>query len=338
MSYREILQIQKNQIPNERKWWPDFLYHFTDVHNASSILRDGWIRSREMALQQNIMQNDNASRAVIDATNAISKSYGRLYFRPMTPTQYHNEGYKPQAVRNVGVNANCPVPIFFCLDLEKTLNYPGTKFAEKGIAGNRQNIQEGENAFSKLHFSKIYHHGYYSQEESDIKEYRHSEVIRQDGFPIAPLISCILCRTEAERETLLYLLKQYSLRLYNAYKDRIIYNPSLICFYKNGIFLKRVSVRNNNIFMEFNDPEQRTYSGGADAVNFNLKAEVVYCKEDGSVCGTGIGNIGLNYNAVRSCQMKLGLETGYNSIRLKIIFDDVAVMYENEIFLDSELL
>lgn len=54
-------------------------------------------------------------------------------------------------------------------------------------------------------------------------EYRHSEVLREQGFPIEPLLRCILCRSVAERETLLFLLKQYSIRLYNTYKDKVYY-------------------------------------------------------------------------------------------------------------------
>ena len=29
-------------MANEIKWWPEFLYHFTDVHNVAQILYDGY--------------------------------------------------------------------------------------------------------------------------------------------------------------------------------------------------------------------------------------------------------------------------------------------------------
>lgn len=93
MDYKDIINKQRNKLRRDLNWWPSFLYHFTDVHNASSILDQGWIYSREQVEKQNIMWHDNASRAVIDATNVESKSYGWLYFRPLTPTQFHNEGY-----------------------------------------------------------------------------------------------------------------------------------------------------------------------------------------------------------------------------------------------------
>lgn len=88
----------------------------------------------------------------------------------------------------------------------------GTKFAEKGLSGRRHDIKSGVEEFEKLNFRKIYHDGYYTSEESDIKEYRHSEVIHENGFPVEPFLKGILCRSEAERETLLFLLGQYSMQ------------------------------------------------------------------------------------------------------------------------------
>lgn len=105
MTYKEILDNHKVNMPLTTQWWTSFLFHFTDIHNASRILYDGWIYSRKQALEKDVMSNDNASRAVIEATDIDTKCYGRLYFRPLTPTQYHNEGYKPSEIRNTEINA-----------------------------------------------------------------------------------------------------------------------------------------------------------------------------------------------------------------------------------------
>lgn len=168
MEYKDILNEQKKLLRDELKWWPDYLYHFTDVHNASNILYSGWVYSREQAVNQHIMVSDNASRAVIEATRDDNKCYGRLYFRPLTPTQFHNEGYKPLEIRNSDINACCPVPVFLCFNANETLNYPGTIFAERGISGNRHNIKAGINEFQKLDFSKIYHEGITKEIGADI--------------------------------------------------------------------------------------------------------------------------------------------------------------------------
>lgn len=49
MNYKDVLDKYKENLSNNRKWWPNFLYHFTDVHNASRILCDGYIWSRQKA-------------------------------------------------------------------------------------------------------------------------------------------------------------------------------------------------------------------------------------------------------------------------------------------------
>lgn len=162
LTYKDILNEQQNILRKDLSWWPNFLYHFTDVHNASSILYNGWIFSREEAEKQKIMVSD--------------------------------------------INASCPVPIFFCLNASAVLEYEGTKFAERGIAGHRSDIKNGVEEFQKLQFRKIYHEGPMGMEH-DITEYRHSEVIREGGFPVEPFLQCILCRTQAERETLMFLSK-----------------------------------------------------------------------------------------------------------------------------------
>lgn len=147
MDYIKVLEQHKKLMTKGNEWWLDFFYHFTDVHNAVGIIESGWIYSRNKAEAENLMVNDNASRVVIGMTGSNKKIYGRLYFRPLTPTQYHNEGYKPPGTRNREIDASCPVPIFFLLSVEKTMALEGTRFAERGISGNRSYIQSGMEHF-----------------------------------------------------------------------------------------------------------------------------------------------------------------------------------------------
>lgn len=330
LGYKDILDRQRDKLRGELQWWPNFLYHFTDVQNASSILYSGWIYSREQAEAKKIMANDNASRAVIDATVVEHQCFGRLYFRPLTPTQYHNEGYKPIAVRKSDLNASCPVPIFFCMSAAATLNYPGTQFAERGIAGSRESVKQGVIEFDKLNFDKIYHDGWIDDTNRDIIEYRHSEVIREQGFPVEPLLRCILCRSVAERETLLFLLKQYSVRLYNTYKDKIYFKPTLKCFYHNGIYVKNVMIRDGRLEIQFNDPELRMVKNDINTVAVNMHLEIAYRLNDGRVLRADNVAVVLNYMNIRSCIIPLSGAEGCDIVRVKIFFDD-EVVYLNEI-------
>lgn len=257
MGYEEVFNRIRDGLKDEIKWWPRYFYHFTDVHNVPGILSTGWIYSRSVAIGSGMLKHDNASQSVIEATMPVNKTYGRLYFRPLTPTQYNNEGYKPPSIAYQEIGGNCPVPVFICLDSLDTMRYPGVKFAEKGLSGDRDTIAEGEEAFVKLHFEKIYHYGVYGTEDRDIKDYRHSEIIREGGMPINPLLRGIMCRTAAEKETLKNLLLEHSPMLYERYAGYISYDPKYRFFYNNGIFISKVELNDELINILLNDRTNR---------------------------------------------------------------------------------
>ena len=142
-----FLEVIQDNCKNHCKvsWWPRFAFHYTDVTNAVSILSEGTLFSRTDAQRFHIMQNDNASRQVIDMTNSNVVSMVRFYFRPLTPTQYYNEGYKHPALRYDGdENANTPVPIFFLFDLASILSLPEVQFSETSQAGYGATVFSGE--------------------------------------------------------------------------------------------------------------------------------------------------------------------------------------------------
>lgn len=155
ISYREIIEQERSKLNRSINWWPLYFYHFTDVHNAVSIIDKEYIFGRGLASDEELMTSDNASSNVIEITDESVSRYARLYMRPKTPTQYHNEGHKPEKVRKQGINANCPVPIFFFLDADKTLSLDSVHFVEKGLAGHSINnaiLLNGEEHFSSLNF------------------------------------------------------------------------------------------------------------------------------------------------------------------------------------------
>ena len=88
------------------------------------------------------MENDNASKQVIDITEVRTTSYARFYFRPLTPTQYYNEGYKHMQLRYSGdQNANIPVPVFMAFDLESLLKKERMLFSPLSQAGYGTSFQ-----------------------------------------------------------------------------------------------------------------------------------------------------------------------------------------------------
>lgn len=256
----EYIDIIKDNVENNTpvKWWPKFAYHHTDVSNAVNILSTGFLYSRDNAKKMGLMVNDNASRQVIDMTNISVLSNVRFYFRPLTPTQYYNEGYKHPNLRYDNDNkANIPVPIFFLFDLSKLLSIKGVKFSERRQAGSGAELYEGADAFSKLDFKKIYSIGFDNFEEN--KPYRHAEILHPNSMRIDSCIDTILCRNSVERMTLLNLLREKNPLQYRIYKDRIKTCKSNM-FENNGLYITECNFYNNTLSVRFSDtPNKKTY-------------------------------------------------------------------------------
>lgn len=337
MGYREILDRQKEHLDSSIKWWPDYLYHFTDIRNAIGIIDKEWIFPRNSALSQDLMRSDNASQSVISITMNDAKDYARLYFRPLTPTQFHNEGYKPEHIRKQEVNASCPVPVFFCLDAEKVLEMPEVGFVEKGMAGVcHESVKSGVEAFGQLNFSKIYHNGPHER-GSDITQYRHSEVVGKGGIPIEGLIRRIVCRSLAEKQTLLYMLQRQLPYKYKKYYALIECNPSLNLFYRNGIYVQRVHPSMEGLHIELNDAPLRI--GKEKSSGTDVKVEIM-------LDWINLGNGNVIRREVQGCPLNYALHTGINVplkkkisnvVLVEIKFDGI-VMFQNYIDLNMKIL
>ena len=76
----------------ERRWWPKFVFHYTDIRNAADILRDGYMYSRKHLEDEGKPIISSGSPTVLAGTDIAIKDCVRMYFRPKTPTQYYAEG------------------------------------------------------------------------------------------------------------------------------------------------------------------------------------------------------------------------------------------------------
>lgn len=256
MTYRDI--IQDNCESNSAvPWWPRFAFHYTDVTNAADILASGRLYSRTRAERLGLMHNDNASRQVIDMTQTEATACVRFYFRPLTPTQYYNEGFKHPELRYYSdINANVPVPIFLLFDLNKLLAMPETKFSELPQSGSGSKLCNNVEDFAKLQFNMIYSHGYVDNFEQ-VKRYRHAEILYPNSFKIESCINAILCRNNVERTTLLNLLKEINSKAYYKYRSII-----KICrenmFENNGLFIKECQYHAGKISITFFESYSKT--------------------------------------------------------------------------------
>ncbi len=250
MNYLDIIQENCNKH-SPISWWPRFAFHYTDIQNAVSILNSGFLYSRAAADQLKIMKNDNASRQVIDITSSDVVSKVRFYFRPLTPTQYYNEGYKHPSLRYCqDENANVPVPIFLLFDLNKLLSLPGVQFSETSQAIRGSKVYSGIEKFKDLNFDYIYDNSYENFEVS--KNFRHAEILHPNSMPIDSCICNILCRNNLERTTLLNLLHEKNNKAFLKYKE-MIKVPRNNVFENNGSFLTDCSYHDRMVSITFSD-------------------------------------------------------------------------------------
>lgn len=183
------------------------VYHFTDVHNAAKIIAAGRLYSRAEADRLGIRFMDAASQSVISNTNPAHKQFARLYFRPLTPTQYRNEGIRPVGDR--WNNAHCPVPVFLCFQARHVLGLDETEFSDGNMGSGHVSHGGTLEFFKKIPFEYVFHNGSYSPDLGDIiKFHRHAEILVPGSLVTDPRTTMVVCRSAAERLTLLHMLPE----------------------------------------------------------------------------------------------------------------------------------
>lgn len=243
-----------------RKWWVDFLFHFTDIKNAVSVLNSGFLFSRDEVERRRIGFTDSASSEIIDRTDATLTDYVRFYFRPRTPTQYRNEGFRP--LNQLFQGAHCPVPIYFLFDIREIISLNDTRFSSGSLARREHNLFTTADKFTQLPFRNIYHNTSFSPENRErIINARHAEVIYPKRISL-DYLKYICCRSQAEYETLYNLLSPSPV-VWNRWKSKVrIRHPHLL-FHKRWLHVEEVGLKKESIDINFNLPDEneRKYHG-----------------------------------------------------------------------------
>lgn len=330
MSYASIIENNCKNISNVN-WWPRYAFHYTDVTNAVGILKEGFLYSRDDASKKHLMSNDNASRQVIDMTYSGAISAVRFYFRPLTPTQYHNEGFKHPDLRYChDTNANVPVPIFFLFDLDTLLQMPDTQFSEQSLAGGGGTLLRGEENFNKLNFKQIYKNGY--MEDSFIeKRYRHAEIVYPSAFNIRSSLKYIVCRNDIERNTLLNLLREKGNKLFSSYKDIIIVNNG--CFENNGLYITECRYYEDKVVIAYSKTANKCIYTLHHKKTANDKLELqVYVQFNWVQAATLIKQVNCRFNidyenSETTTFKNLGKPHGATALYMKVFFENKFVCY-----------
>lgn len=263
---RDAAEIEEfvAQLPAElsldprRAWWPQFVYRFDDLRNTVSILHRGALLSREQCAREKLEHHDAANQAIIEAT-PYAHRYVRLFFRPLTPTQYRMEGIKAAAeLTNTG--EHCPVPVFLLFDAKALLGTQGVQVTDGGIA-RRGQYRVGNSAefLRTIPFESVYHDGPLPEdawERSDIIFRRHAEVLVENELGLEHLRH-IRCRTGPERDTLLYLLGRDAPRYEHLVR---IVPPGAALFYGRGMFVESIHMLHDQLYFRMPNRGARRYS------------------------------------------------------------------------------
>ena len=190
-------------MDSARERWPRYLFHCTDVLNVVNILTTGMLLGRAQAQRSGSLRVDIAAPDIIDNTGTEWQDYVRLYFRPRTPTQYRNEGFRPAS--RLELEAHCPVPIYLPLDAYEILSRQDSLFTAGNLAAGAKPMQAIDD-LSRMPFELIYHDTRFEpQERSQIVFHRNAEVLIPQRLGLRN-VRRILCRSQAEYETLRNLL------------------------------------------------------------------------------------------------------------------------------------
>jgi hypothetical protein len=171
------------------------------------------------------------------------------YFRPRTPTQYNNEGFRPVGQREL--NSHCPVPVFFLFNSKELLTRKDILFSKGSLASKNSSLYEDAKSFIDIPFKLVYHDSSFSNQDKDtIIYHRHAEVVAFEELDLDNL-KYIFCRSEAEYQTLVDLLKP---EIYRKWEKMIGTTHKANLFFKNWIYVDKVDLGKESINIKFNLP------------------------------------------------------------------------------------
>lgn len=243
----DYLKSPTSWLVESQKFWPRFLFHFTDITNARSILETGALYPREKIQQNGRALTDIADPGIIAGTLQKWKQFVRLYFRPRTPMQYSNEGIRPK--RNLESGAHCPVPVIFLFEAKSILSRLSTQFSNGNLRKEEVQVGDDSDFFLSLPFEKIYHDRRLDDEEKrEIVFRRHAEVMVPGELDLAHL-HYIVCRSPAEYETLLSILP---VQIRDRWKDKLAIDSKKNYFFKYWVYVEKAVLTASSATLYFN--------------------------------------------------------------------------------------
>ncbi len=304
----EFAKMLLTGLDSQYSQWKGYVYHFTHVENAVSILEEEKLKSRNSCHQF----SDSAGANLIANTREDVKKFARFYFRPKTPTQWHNEGL---GKRKGNIYALCPVPIFFRFNLERILKTHGNKCAVSNgnLAANSFSYGNSKtfveqffdfgNVYSTLHNVGKEAFLRASQQEFIVHNYLNFSELNLEDISI-------ICRTHEDKETLLNLIGRESKYASRIFKEREIVEDGSLFNHDNPY----ISVDDKVKFIDIQIDKYDEYN-----INGNLILKLTEQQPFDSEIMSPYGDISriklgelVNVNSSRHLQLKCKINTCIN--------------------------
>ena len=213
-----------------RTRWPSFLFRHERVENAAAILRAGTLLARSAVGLGNFV---DVAPAEIIAARSGAQTFARLYFRPRTPTQYHIEGIRKAS--ELYRDRHAPVLVSFVFRATSVLCNRGTGFSDGNMQSGVADVGNDDAFFGSIPFAKVYHEGPFvpeSIEAAGIIHARCAETLVPSPLALAGNLQAVLCRSTAERQTLLHMagpLSQELISRIRVFKELGIFGRRCLC-------------------------------------------------------------------------------------------------------------
>lgn len=252
-------QMLLEGLSRQHSVWKGYIYHFTHVENAVSIIQNEKLQGRNYCNDF----KDSAGATLIGRTVNDVKDFARFYFRPKTPTQWHNEGL---GKRRGNIYALCPVPIFFRLNLNRVLQTHGSRCAVSNgnLAAGSSHYGNSSSFVKHFDFDHVYSTIQVGQEtfmRASQQEFIVHECLDFTKLTLEDIT--IVCRTEQDRQTLLHLIGQDSKYVSRIKTEEESVGYGVLFNYENP----DIQIHNNN---EFIDIKIGSYNQYAHVIDGNL--------------------------------------------------------------------
>lgn len=254
--FLEDLAAEDWVFRSERRVWPRFVFHCTDISNTVQVLKEGYLRSRQRLEQMGGQIIDSGSSSVLAGTDAEYKDCVRLYFRTKTPTQYHAEGIRSKTVLSSSrfPDAHCPVPVFLLFDSAAILSRQDCRFSDGNLGSPRSQTYSTASELKQLPWKHIYHNDALIDPgtKQEIIRRRCAEVIVPQKLDLTAL-RFLYCRSDAEKETFLHLLPE---NLAKKYQGKILATARSEHFFRRHTFIQRARLSSTSVVFQLSPETQ----------------------------------------------------------------------------------